>query len=494
MTRAGWQSPGERASAGPTRRQFLGALGGATLLGLAATAEGRLAFALPSGSASFVEPRVLRSSGGHLAVTLVAAPSTVTHGSGKRFAYTYNGTTPGPTLRVRPGDALSITLKNHLGEATNLHTHGLHVSPSGGADNIFVSIPAGEQYTYRYRIPPDHRSGMFWYHPHEHGMVAPQVFGGLAGAIIVEDAFDLLPTLAGSVERVLILSDPRIGATSRVVNASMMDRMRGREGDVVVVNGVFAPTISARPGTLERWRILNASPSRYYQLELERHEFTMIGTDGGRLATPYTIGDVLLAPGERVEVLVTPSAAGTSRLLAVPYDRGAAQMGTGGTTGNSQRTVIATMTVATSAPSATLPSALAAQANLALPDATNHRQLVLTMGRGRGGGMGGGMGGQGDRFTIDGRSFDPARTDITTRLGRVEDWTIRNNSVMDHPFHLHVWPFQVIDRSDADPYARAGKTPSMCPLVPRSASASRSPISADGPCTTATSSTTKTSA
>jgi FtsP/CotA-like multicopper oxidase with cupredoxin domain len=74
----------------------------------------------------------------------------------------------------------------------------------------------------------------------------------------------------------------------------------------------------------------------------------------------------------------------------------------------------------------------------------------MRMGGGMGGG-GGGMGGQTDRFMIDGRSFDPARTDISTRLGRVEDWTVRNASVMDHPFHLHVWPFQVLDRSDGQP-------------------------------------------
>jgi FtsP/CotA-like multicopper oxidase with cupredoxin domain len=62
------------------------------------------------------------------------------------------------------------------------------------------------------------------------------------------------------------------------------------------------------------------------------------------------------------------------------------------------------------------------------------------------------MGGGGGRsFTIDGKSFDPARTDISTKLGRVEDWTITNSSMMDHPFHLHVWPFQVVARTDGAP-------------------------------------------
>ena len=91
-------------------------------------------------SVPFGEPKVLRSVDGKLDVRLVAAPRRVRFGRGTRWAYTYGGTTPGPTLRVRPGDVLSITLENRLGEPTNLHTHGLHVSPSGRGDNDFVSI------------------------------------------------------------------------------------------------------------------------------------------------------------------------------------------------------------------------------------------------------------------------------------------------------------------------------------------------------------------
>ena len=432
----------------PTRRQFLGVLGGAALLGLTASAGRLLAGGPTSVGTRFVEPRVLRSEGGRLAVTLIAAPTTVRYGSGRRFAYTYNGSTPGPTLRIKPGDVLSITLENRLSEPTNLHTHGLHVSPAGAADNIFISVPPGKQHAYTYRIPADHRSGMFWYHPHEHGMVASQVFGGLAGAIIVEDSLDQIPEVAASNERVLILSDPRVGTTAAVVNATMPERMQGREGDAVTVNGVRRPTLTARSGTLERWRILNASPSRYYLLQLERHQLTVITTDGGRLASPYGVPDVLLAPGERVEVLVAPSAAGTFDLLALPDDRGSARGMAA--RGASKRTTVATMTVATSAPAAALPTALASAADLALPGASASRGLELAMGMG-GGGRGGGMGGQSDRFTIDGRSFDPTRTDISTRLGRVEDWTVRNASAMDHPFHLHVWPFRVLDGGDGRP-------------------------------------------
>ena len=88
---------------------------------------------------------------------------------GTRYALTYNGISPGPTLRARPGDVINVTLRNELDEPTNLHTHGLHVSPEGTSDNVFIMIEPGQEFSYRYEIPSDHPSGTFWYHPHHHG-------------------------------------------------------------------------------------------------------------------------------------------------------------------------------------------------------------------------------------------------------------------------------------------------------------------------------------
>jgi FtsP/CotA-like multicopper oxidase with cupredoxin domain len=434
-----------------TRRTFLSAVtGAATAVGLPFASPWRsfAAASTPSRGGPFSQPKVLASTNGRLDVTLVAGRARVPFGDGTRFAYTYNGTTPGPTLRVRPGDVLSVTLENRLGEATNLHTHGLHVSPSGRSDNVFVSVADGGRHRYVYEIPADHRSGTFWYHPHMHEMVAPQVFGGLAGVIVVEDALDALPVLATATERVLVLADPVVGSSPSVVGASMMERMQGREGDVIVVNGVEAPALTATAGSLEHWRIANASPSRYYRLALDGLRMTVIATDGGRLVTPYESAELLVTPGERYEVLVAPSAAGTRRLRSLPYDRGSARMGMGrgATRDQSATSTVLTLQTVGDAPAATLPTSLASPASLALPDATHRRELVLAMGMGgAGGGMGGGMNGGGGRsFTIDGASFDPTTTNIRSTLGRVEDWTVRNTSSMDHPFHLHVWPFQVV--------------------------------------------------
>jgi FtsP/CotA-like multicopper oxidase with cupredoxin domain len=125
-----------------------------------------------------------------------------------RYALAFNGSVPGPNR------------KNDLDETTNLHTHGLHVSPEVNSDNIYLMIEPGESRIYEYRIPTDHPSGTFWYHPHHHSEVASQVFGGLAGAIVIEDSIDDIAEMRSTTERILVLSDPRIGTTKAVLDAT----------------------------------------------------------------------------------------------------------------------------------------------------------------------------------------------------------------------------------------------------------------------------------
>ena len=144
-----------------SRRQILAGLGAGGVLiatgGLAACTTRTPASPSTAGSSGsqpeFKQPDELISSNGRLEVTLVAAAATVAYFTGRHWALTYNGTTPGPTLRVRPGDVLTVTLDNRLDAPTNLHTHGLHVSPEGDSDNVFVIVDPGQQHTYRYEIP-----------------------------------------------------------------------------------------------------------------------------------------------------------------------------------------------------------------------------------------------------------------------------------------------------------------------------------------------------
>lgn len=131
--------------------------------------------------AELVQPPELRSAEGRLEARLEAGPVSLSLGGRQASARGYNGGVPGPTLRVRAGDAVRIRLLNSLAEPTNLHLHGLHVSPQANGDNVFVTVNPGESFDFEYQLPADHPPGVYWYHPHHHGVVAGQRAGERAG-------------------------------------------------------------------------------------------------------------------------------------------------------------------------------------------------------------------------------------------------------------------------------------------------------------------------
>jgi FtsP/CotA-like multicopper oxidase with cupredoxin domain len=215
----------------------------------------------------------------------------------------------------------------------------------------------------------------------------------------------------------------------------MMEMREGREGEVFV-SGAQLPVYEANAGSLERWRILNASPSRFYRLKLDGHQLVVIATDAARLASPRPVDELTLVPGERVEVLVRPSQAGAFSLRSLAVSRGS--MGMAGGAMSNPEFELASLVVRGSAPSPSLPVALIPAEDLSLKQPDRTREVVFS--------MQGQMGGA--AFLIDGKSFDPARVDISVKKDAVEDWLVRNTSPMDHPFHLHVWPFQVMESSE----------------------------------------------
>jgi FtsP/CotA-like multicopper oxidase with cupredoxin domain len=135
----------------------------------------------------------------------------------------------GPTLVVDPGDTIELTLDNQLDAHTNLHFHGMHVSPADNGDNNFLSVHPGEQFAYSLAIPEDHPPGTFWYHSHAHGLSEEQVFGGLSGMIIVQGLADLLPADLRGVEHIAIgLKDAQvIGDAMESENIDSMRRPCG---------------------------------------------------------------------------------------------------------------------------------------------------------------------------------------------------------------------------------------------------------------------------
>jgi FtsP/CotA-like multicopper oxidase with cupredoxin domain len=362
----------------------------------------------------------------------------------------YNGTSPGPTLRVRPGDMLRVRLTNYIDQPTNLHTHGLHVSPHYNGDNPFVTIEPGDRFDYAIAIPANHPAGTYWYHPHHHGTVADQIFAGLVGALLVEDEADL-PV---SNDLVLLVTDTTLDGSGRIAAVGPMARMMGREGDLVLVNGQHQPVIAAAPGALQRWRIINGCVSRVLALRLANHRLTQVALDGTFLPAQVDHDQIVLAPGNRADVIVRPNGLGRHALVSDPYNRGnMAMMGEMMDRGLATTSPVTLAALAVSGPATTSPALPTTLPAPPAPTGPIARQRQLTFAMGMEMGMSA-MGVDGMSFTIDGRTFHPGRDDQTVQLDTIEEWTVINRGPMHHPFHLHAWPFHVLATS-----AEASPTP-----------------------------------
>lgn len=379
--------------------------------------------------AAWTEPSVIESRDGLLELELRAAVADVTIAGVTARMLTYNGSVPGPTLHLRPGDRMRVRLINDLDKPTNLHTHGLLVSPEDNGDNPFLSIGPGEVFDYDIEVPDDHPPGVFWYHPHRHGLVADQVFGGLYGAIVVDDE-----DWSVGAPRVTVVSDTTL-VRGGVADVSPMERMQGRLGQTVLVNGNVAPRLAAPPGSSERLLIINACVSRYLDLDLGGREMTIRGFDSGAFVPPLARKRVLVPPGGRVD-LDAPVADAATDLVARAYDIG--DMGMGmmmrGAAGPADATLL---TLEQGERDGRVPppaSSAATSSPRDLREASVDRARTVTLA------MGMGM-----SFTIDGRAFDGARIDHEVEQGTVEEWTLRNTSTMAHPFHLHTWPMQLMN-------------------------------------------------
>ena len=251
------------------------------------------------------------------------------------------------------------------------------------------------------------------------------------------------PTLPVAADRVLLVGDITLDASGTPIPAGPAQRIQGREGALVLVNGQHQPLIPAVPQASQRWRIVNTCVARVLSLRLQGHPLAQIAQDGTYLRAPTRRDRLVLPPGARADVLVTPAGTGRFALVTDRYDRGTMAMMGGGTPATGPITLATLVCSGAPAPTPTLPDTLPAEPSP--PPATAERTITFQMGMG---GMGGGMG---MAFTIDGRSFDPTRTDQTVTEGSTEDWTLRNTGPLAHPFHLHAWPFTVLATSDAAP-------------------------------------------
>jgi bilirubin oxidase len=382
---------------------------------------------------------LLNSTGtpGVVELDLTAAPTRLELVPGKPTeAWAYNGMVPGPTIELREGDQVTIHFHNQLKQPTTVHWHGLHL-PAGADGSPLYPVLPGQSRDYVFRVPLD-SAGTYWYHPHPDMTTTEQVSRGLYGGLIVRAAND---PLAGIPERLMILSDNRFKQDGSVDLPDHMsqeghtDQENGREGDTLFVNGHAKQTVSIKPGELQRWRIVNASPARVYRLALPNQKMLHVGSDGGLFEKPLEASEILLANSERVEVLVRGGAPGArTTLQTLPYDRYDPHTRPADWEQTRDVVEVQTTTDAPVTPPA-VPAALRRIAPISTKFAAARRVIVFSQG------------------LINGKPMDMKRVDVFSRLGSTEIWKIENVVTMDHPFHLHGFRFQVLDRDGVpEPY------------------------------------------
>ena len=333
----------------------------------------------------------------------------------------FNGEVPGPTIEADVGDAIEVRLANKLPQATTIHWHGVRVPAAmDGTEAVQPAVEPGGSFEYRFNVPD---AGTYWYHSHTNE--TEQLERGLYGALVVrgpdEPRFD--------DERVLLLDDLKLDAEGSVAPfGDEHEHHAGREGDVLLVNGRQEPELAMPAGTVERWRIVNAANTRFVRLSIGERPFSIIGTDGGLLPAPVAAAEVLVTPGERVDLAVGPFGEGeVLEIEALPYDRGK---------GESARGRFARLRVGAAERShARIPESLRKIEPLAAAASEPNRTISLKA------------------LMHEGHH---QRADPVS-VGELQVWDLVNETGQDHPFHLHGFFFQVVEAGGKAPAMRAWK-------------------------------------
>jgi FtsP/CotA-like multicopper oxidase with cupredoxin domain len=440
-------------------------------LGPAATRSSQATIVRPP-DGDLLEPRVIASVGGTLRASIIAATNPAVVG-GRRVLepVTYDGTFPGPTLWVRPGDVVDLSFTNRIvfdqadtkpgygrpprsANTTNLHYHGLHISPVGTADNMLVMVPPNGSQRYLFQIPPNHPAGLYWYHAHVHGLVTNHVGRGAAGMLYIANSHTDRVAGLGIRRRLMMLQQAYFADDQKTLIAD--DGARDDpELALSLINGARMPTIAMRPGEPQVWSLLNGSTSAFYKLRLEGHTFDVIADDGVPLRAPRLAQETLvLASGKRLEVVVRArTVAGRYTLSYDEYDQGVDTW-----------PAKSVATVVVDGAAWTGPDHPGVDTSLLLDDLSAMSvppELRRTIELGVDPSI---PEGEFGRFTIRGHAWNPNYSEWTSTLGTVEEWLILNETEQEHPFHVHVNPFQ-ITRINGAPVAFDGYQDTA--IVPR---------------------------
>lgn len=421
---------------------------------------------------TFSEPSTEVSRGGTLETTLnvVQRPVIFREPEGLRaeLVRTYNGQVPGPTFRILPGETFKVHLVNrlpknsdehctdehagnqpHCFNTTNLHTHGLHVSPKEPSDNVFVEVPpladdpVRGKYDFCFALPTFHKPGTHWYHAHKHGSTAIQLVNGMAGALIVDDPPGKELAQRPAKDLVFIIQEIIGKQDTDVYTCTSQTRPEFR----FLINGRYNPTINIAAGETQRWRFINATatprglaPLQFLQ-DSAPVNMQLIAVDGIYLPFPRTESEWLVGPGNRADFLVRFDNPGTYTVTKKEYQPG------GGDPFPAQTLVTVdvegpAMAMELLRATPALPQYLKPITDEEIKQAeqakrTNTVTFSVSASDGNCAGQ----------FKVDGKGYDPDDPGIEVNLGETWVWTIKNTSGAAHPFHIHVNPFMVIDNN-----------------------------------------------
>jgi FtsP/CotA-like multicopper oxidase with cupredoxin domain len=354
-------------------------------------------------------------------VTLRAAESTVTVGDQPYTSLVFNGDYDAPLIRTRPGGVVRITLDDEMDEFTNLHFHGMTVSPLNQGDSIFRLTDAHSVGTYDIQLPPDHSPGAYWYHSHFHKGAERQVSGGLAGPILVDGMLDPFPELKGIRERVLVLRN-----FQKTLTGHLAREITTGAPSIRTINGQLDPDIAIAPGEVQLWHFYNVDANQYFRVRVGDLQMQLLSQDGNTVVKKVTTDELLIGPSARFSVLVTGPDAGR-----YPIAMGPANTGPAGDTYAGQRlgTLVSS---GDRVPTKEITSAYPASLDLRTVEPAKRRRYVFQD-----------SATDPNAFLINGRQFDIGRVDTTVKLGDLEEWTLVNPSQELHQFHIHQVDFQV---------------------------------------------------
>ena len=376
-----------------------------------------------------------------------------------RNAFAHAGKTIPPVIRVLPGSVIKIRYVNNLprksdeecatgrcGNMSNLHFHGLHVSPESPQDDVLTMMAMpGETLEYKVVVPSYSPPGLYWYHTHPHGESARQDLDGMSSAIIVEGIDRYYPELRHIRERVIVLRDHNIERSDASTREQVVRKVEipsssncgtGTEESperVFTANGEIRPQIPIDPGERQFWRIVNASPDLYADLQLSGEQLEIVALDGMPLSyhnqhrTTRKVDHVLVPPAGRVEMIVVGPSLGSRATLSTRC------VDTGADGDPNPAMVIADVGPAhNDSPIRRLASAtgpavykeLSRQEMQKLEASKPDFTVTFTEDK--------------NGFYINGRKFSmDDQPMLRVKVGSMQHWRIVNSTREVHPFHIH---------------------------------------------------------